>query len=362
LKIPQSHWTVSPRSILVIRTGHLGDTIGAIPALRMIRAWAPQARLEVLCDQPLGGQTAASTVLEPTGVADRIHVYSARPWWRAFLQFRHIVMQVRPDLAIVLGQSRASAAAVTRLVTVLRMLGIADVRCSNPISPEGGPWLGESERLCSGLRSAGIEGPTPPFAIPLCQDARLSVQRRLAELGVGSADRYLVFCGGGKAPTQRWPLERYAEVLDRIVQASGWPVVAIGSAQEIQQYRAAFGNARPGIVCLRGLDIPQLFELMRGATAYLGNDTGPTHVAAAVSCPVVAVMSARNAPGQWYPEVEPRLVFRKEVSCQNCFLQDCVTEQHRCMTGIAVEEVAAGILPFLDRLRAANAPFTRETD
>lgn len=356
-KVSASAATRRPTSILVIRTGHLGDTIAAIPALRMIRTWAPQARIEVLCDQPSGGQTAALTVLKPTGVADRIHVYSARPWWRALLQFRGVIKEVRPDLAILLAQARASADAVPRLMTVLRALGIGDVRVSNQVPRQGEPWPGEAERLCSGLRSVGILGDTPSFAIPVCEDARSVVQGRLAELGLGGANRYLVFCGGGKAPTQRWPLDRYAVVLEHLVQASGWPVVAIGSAQEIAQYRAAFGDARRGIVYLGGLDIPQLFELMRGATAYVGNDTGPMHVAAAVSCPVVAVMSARNAPGQWYPEVEQRLVFRKDVPCQNCFLQDCVTEQNRCMTGIGVEEVTGGALRFVAGLRDTDMAF-----
>lgn len=339
-----------PASILIIRTGHLGDTITAIPALRLIRAWAPGANLTVLCDRPLGGQMAARSVLEPMGVADRCEVFAARPRWRAVWQVREVVRRVRPDLAIILGQAGATPMSLARQVLVLRLLGLADVRVVNPVPAPGVSWPGEAERLCRGLHSVGIAGERPTFDIPHFVGAREGIARRLADMGLGVGVPYLVFCGGGKAPTQRWPLERYARVLSRLAEAHDWPLVAIGTARELDQLRTAFRAARLDVRYLDGLDLPQLFELMRGATAYLGNDTGPMHVAAAVSCPVVVVMSARNAPGQWYPEVERRLVFRKAVSCQNCFLQDCVAEGHRCMTGIGVDEVVMGTLQFLDGL------------
>ena len=339
-----------PVSILVIRTGHLGDTVAALPALRLIRAWAPSARLTLLCDQPMGGQTPARTVLEPMGVTDAIATYCTRPRWRAALSIWRIVRQERPALAIVLGQARATKQATARVVQALRLMGVAEVKVSNPIIAAGDLWPGEAERLCTGLRAVGIAGPTPPFAIPPFVQAQDVVQQRLLDLGIAKGARYLVFCGGGKAPAQRWPLDRYAQVLQAVVAARRLPVIAVGSTTEVARYRAAFGANVPGIHYLDGLSLPELFELFRSALAYLGNDTGPMHVAASVGCPVMAVMSARNAPGQWYPEVQPRLLFRRDVPCQNCFLQDCTVERHRCMTEITTNEVAEGAMHFLTML------------
>lgn len=347
--------TSRPVSILVIRTGHLGDTVAAVPALRLIRAWAPVARLTLLCDQPLAGQTPARSVLEPMGVTDDIATYRTRPRWRAALSIWRTVRRLKPDLAIVLGQARATKQATTTLVWALRLMGITDVRVSNPITAADGTWPGEAARLCHGLNAVGIDGPTPPFAIPPFVQAQQEVQQRLRDVGVTDGAPYLVFCGGGKAPTQRWPLDRYAQVLQALVAAHRLPVIVVGSATETAQYRAAFGANAPGIHYLDGLSLPELFELLRSALAYLGNDTGPMHVAASVGCPVIAVMSARNAPGQWYPEVQPRLVFRRDVPCQNCFLQDCIVERHRCMTDISVAEVTSGALQFINILTDASA-------
>jgi ADP-heptose:LPS heptosyltransferase len=43
-------------------------------------------------------------------------------------------------------------------------------------------------------------------------------------------------------------------------------------------------------------------------------------------------------------------VLRHRTECENCFLSDCVTEQHRCMTAITVERVVAEVIPFLKSL------------
>lgn len=298
----------------------------------------------------MGGQTAAQSVLEPIGVANRIRVYSTRPRWRAFLQIRNVIDRVKPSIAIILGQAAAPPLATFRLAAILRLLGVPDVRIANLVPPAGETWPGEGERLCSGLRAVGVDGATPPFAIPHFAQAREVVHRRFIAAGMSIEDPYLVFCGGGKALTQRWSLDRYAKVLLRIHEAWGFPVVVIGSALEMAEYRAEFGIARFGVRYFDSLDLIQLFELLRGAFAYLGNDTGPMHAAAAVACPVIAVMSARNAPGQWYPEVEPRLIFRRDVPCQHCLLNECITEGHRCMTDIGIEEVTMGALRFLDGL------------
>jgi len=352
-------------SVLVVRTGFLGDTVTAIPALRMIRAWAPGAYLTILCDQPLGGQTAADAVLEPLALADRICTYRSRPRFQALLQMRALVRELRPNVAIVLGQARASRFGIAQWRFALRGFGVKDARMVNPIPPAGQTWPTETQRLCEGLRTLGVDVATPSFEMPVAQTARQAVARRLAALGLDQGKPYLVFCGGGKAPTQRWPLERYAAVLQRVVDETGLPVVAIGSPDELKRYStllrdaASSGHGR-GVHRLEGLDLSQLFELLRGALAYIGNDTGPMHVAAAVGCPVVAVMSARNAPGQWYPEIDQRLVFRRDVPCQDCFLNECIQEAHRCMTEIGVDEVATQTLDFLDGLTPRSAALPGE--
>ena len=103
--------------------------------------------------------------------------------------------------------------------------------------------------------------------------------------------------------------------------------------------------------------IGELFEVCRLAALYLGNDTGTMHVAAAVDCPAAAVISARNPPGAWDPDLpaSARLVFRHRTFCENCFLNACEVEGFRCMLSITVEDVVAELLPFVRKILSPPA-------
>ncbi len=341
----------APRRVLVFRTGHLGDTVCAIPAFRLVRRCFAGAELTLLCDRPQGAKVAAAEVIRRLDFFDRIRTYASHrgPWtawklWRA-------VRQARPDLVILLPQVRESPEDVGRKTRFFRRCGVADVR-GHLLPVSAHEWQpNEPQRLVQMLHRIGVRGDKPGYAIPGEVVSRESGAAKLRAVGVEAGAPYLVFCGGGKVATQRWPLDRYATVLARVAAALQWPVVGLGSPSEVENYRRLILPRFPALKLLPGaLKVPEIFELCRLATVYLGNDTGPMHVAAAVGCPVIAVVSARNPPGAWDPDVEPRLVFRNRTACEDCFLDDCVTQQHRCLTGITVEWVEAGVIPFLRSL------------
>jgi ADP-heptose:LPS heptosyltransferase len=174
---------------------------------------------------------------------------------------------------------------------------------------------------------------------------------------VDRAKAYIVFCGGGKAPVQRWELARYAAVLEEVHESLQIPVVAIGGEGELQEYRAEVLPRFPDLHVLPApLPFRALCELMRSAFMSFGNDTGPMHVAAAVGCPTAVVMSSRNTLGAWDPDAHPALVIRHPTPCQGCFLVECTTHAHRCMTEITPRRVSADVQTFARRLAGVRRP------
>jgi ADP-heptose:LPS heptosyltransferase len=83
----------------------------------------------------------------------------------------------------------------------------------------------------------------------------------------------------------------------------------------------------------------ELADLLRHCIFYLGNDTGPMHVAVAVGTRCVGVFSAHNPLGTWHPYGDNHIVLRRNIACQNCYLSTCVGKGLRCLTEIGVEEV-----------------------
>jgi ADP-heptose:LPS heptosyltransferase len=72
---------------------------------------------------------------------------------------------------------------------------------------------------------------------------------------------------------------------------------------------------------------------------FLGHDSGPMHLAAAVGTPCVAVFAARNLPRQWFPVGSQHRVVYHRVECAGCGLETCIEQGKKCLVSIGVEEV-----------------------
>jgi ADP-heptose:LPS heptosyltransferase len=67
------------------------------------------------------------------------------------------------------------------------------------------------------------------------------------------------------------------------------------------------------------------------------------HIAAIVQTPLVAIFSARNLPGIWYPQGEQHCVIYHKVDCAGCGLEKCVVQKKKCITSITVDEVLEAV-------------------
>lgn len=343
--------------MLVFRTGHLGDTVCAIPAFRLVRSYFGNTELTLLCDQPrYEVEVPVAEIIQGLRLFDRIITYTSGQGLFTAWQLARAVRAVRPGLVVMLPQVRETVRSIHRKKRLFLCCGVPDTRGFQPRGPHHASHLNEANRLVQMLNSVGICGTKPAYDIPTDTASRKSVDEKLRAAGVNPARRLIVFCGGGKAATQCWPLDRYAAVLARLAAETDWEILGLGSSQEVENYRT---RVLPRFAALRispmPFTVPEIFELCRRAAVYFGNDTGPMHVSASVGCPVAVVMSARNAPGMWDPDVEPRLVVRRRTECEDCFLTECIVEQHRCMAEITVEQVAAEVIPFIKSLPGHTA-------
>ena len=91
------------------------------------------------------------------------------------------------------------------------------------------------------------------------------------------------------------------------------------------------------------------------ARLFLGLDSGPMHLAAAVGTPCVAIFAARNIPRVWFPHGDRHRVLYHEVDCMGCGLETCVVEKKKCLMSITVDEVVGAVEASLGKV-AASAP------
>ena len=96
------------------------------------------------------------------------------------------------------------------------------------------------------------------------------------------------------------------------------------------------------------VDMRRSFDgLAEHVRVFLGHDSGPMHLAAAVQTPCVAIFAARNKPRVWFPYGRQHRVVYHRVECWGCGLETCIVEKKRCLTSITVDEVAAEVRALL---------------
>ena len=150
---------------------------------------------------------------------------------------------------------------------------------------------------------------------------------------------YAVIHPGAVFATKRWSAGHYGELARRLAARGLTIVLTAGAGEEAWVSEAAREIERS--VILLGLSIPELAELIRGARLYVGNDSGPMHLAAAVGTPVVAIWGSSDSR-RWRPwEVEHRVV-QNPFECNPCPGYRClVADSPLCIESVTVAQVNA---------------------
>ena len=138
------------------------------------------------------------------------------------------------------------------------------------------------------LRPLGIECPMPRFDLPQYETADTTVARWIAERGLGAG--FAVINTGAGWPSKLWPAERYAEVARHLGRQWNLPSVVAWAgeaeqriAHEISIQACGFAKIAPAT------SLTELAQLARRARLFIGSDTGPLHIAAAVGTPCVGL-------------------------------------------------------------------------
>ncbi|MDT8306589.1 MAG: glycosyltransferase family 9 protein, partial [Anaerolineae bacterium] len=117
---------------------------------------------------------------------------------------------------------------------------------------------------------------------------------------LGDVPLVLVHPGGAHNPlrvdtTRLWPSERFVRLANHVTRAHQATVLILGDAADAERGQAITGMTSANAVDLTGkITLDELGALAEMADLYVGNDTGPTHIAAAVGCPTLAIFGPTN--------------------------------------------------------------------
>ena len=220
------------------------------------------------------------------------------------------------------------------LATWGRRIGVEDYqyrRLYGGLMPRPKARLHTVETTMEWFRWLGVRRETAP---PLSYEPHPDEGSRVHDALRGRP--YVVIHPAAVMDTKRWSTHGFA-VLGQMLARRGWCVVlTCGPGEE-----AVVGEIAPMLpksVILFGLSIVELAELIRGAGLYIGNDSGPMHLAAAVGTPTLALWGSSDSV-RWHPWAIPHRVVQNPFDCNPCPGYEClVAESPLCIESISIEQ------------------------
>jgi lipopolysaccharide heptosyltransferase II len=343
----------SAERLLCIRLDSLGDVLMMSPAIRALRESAPGRHITLLTSP--SGEAVARLIPE----IDDVLIYEA-PWVkstppRADSAFdRALVRRLHAlhfDAAVIFttfSQSPLPAALLCHLAEIpLRLAhcreqvyGLLTDRVPES-EPEGG-IRHEVRRQLDLVATTGARTDNERLSLSLSGRATDRVRRTLSERGIG-AQRWAVLHPGSTAASRRYPPELFAEVTRRLVAEQGWQIMLTGSEQERDLVQEIARQAAVPVHDLTGLlDLPELAALIASAPVLITNNTGPSHLAAAVGTPIVCLYALTNP--QHTPWMVPSRVLSHDVPCRWCYRSVCPEGHHACLRGVPPDDVVRAAL------------------
>ena len=341
------------KRVLVIKLRHHGDVLLTSPVFTVLKQHAPHAELDALVYADtapmLGGHPAISQVF-----------CIGRQWKRAgwLAQLRHewaLYQALRArqyDLIIHLTDHNRGAT-LARLLKprwAIAPAGKSSRRFAKAFTHRyplvGGNRRHTVELHLDALRRLGLQAPADARQLVLCPSAhaRQQVGQRLEALGLLPGQFIHIH------PTSRWlfktwPVAQMAELIDQLT-ARGWPVLLTAAPDPAELAMLAEIQARLArpVASLAGaLSLEQLGALLAQARAFIGMDSVPMHMAAALGTPTVALFGP-SGEIEWGPWQVAHRVVREDWPCRPCGRDGCGGGKlSECHSAIPASRVLAAL-------------------
>jgi ADP-heptose:LPS heptosyltransferase len=342
------------QTVLVFKPDEIGDAVYAFPALAELRKAFPAARFFLLC-HPL-----TAPLYQRAGLFDEIATFE--PGRRALPVARRRLGRAlselstsRFDLAVFLRTSPATFREFLAVPAGARLHPLdprlqSDSVYRAPVST----WTDRRRHMALQLleiaalvtgREYGFEDVVQP-RLEWRDDDRAAVEDLLAGDVLG---RYFVLHPFAKDETRRYPAEYWPRLLDLLDPELNARWVSVGGARD------GLLPERANLVQTQGrLPLAATGYLLSRAAGFIGNLSGPAHLAAALGVPTVTLMSGHSLPVEWAP-LGNSLVIRADVPCSPCHQRTCPVYRLACLTSLEPDRVAPLITTFFRaNLRAVS--------
>ncbi len=310
----------APERVLIFRTGSLGDTAFNLPVFHHLNRLWPDAEKRVLTNFPVAAEAPPlQAVLGDVSFAQGYFEYPGGT--RSVAEVCAVARRIRewrPDVAVYANERRPLAATLRdglflKLCGARRVYGLPlsrDVR-THRYDAATGLYEREVSRIARALAALGkIDIAAPANRDMLLTDAETSAADALLA-GWDGSGRFIAFSPGTKQAVKDWTDANWIAAFKALsAQDPELGLAIVGAPEDRERSDGLAAHWRGPIVNFCGRANPrESAAVIARAAAFLGNDSGPMHLAASVGVSAVAVFSTLAPPGVWSPLGETHRLF-----------------------------------------------------
>ncbi|MCZ7648591.1 MAG: lipopolysaccharide heptosyltransferase I [Planctomycetota bacterium] len=357
----------APR-ILLVRLSAIGDCLHAVPVLVALRRHFPKAYLGWAVEK------APHALLNGHPLVDRFHVFPRHAFKRkegtffsrvkALQTFRKELRAESYDTAIDL-QGLTKSGLVAWWSRARQRIGFRgpESRELNRLFANRRVRVPETaihivEKNLELVRPLGVAPPVrPEWVMPDYAAEARALEPFLREHGLGEGGApYAVVNPGATWATKRWPPEHFGAVAKGLTR--GGRLAALVTWADAEERAAAETIARvaghPRVLLAPPTNLRELAALLAGARLFVGNDTGPLHLAVALGVKSVAVFGASD-PLRNGPYGREHRIQAGGPECQPCWKTTCQRQDLACLMWVKPEKVLESCEELLGQAGGAAA-------
>jgi heptosyltransferase-2 len=328
---------INDLNILLVRGGGIGDIILSIPALYGLKQLHPDCSITFLSNwEEKSISSPISMLYKLELIDDHISIpFINKPSISNYFQLVKILYNERNKYQISICLRHSLRKLPSKIFDYLLFKYFLNVKAgigfwnSSELSrfPSRGddtyPMIQEYKRLIYVLCSEGLSIDQNNFEHKISDLIKEKIETvpfsYKDKIGI---DNVIVLCPFGRLDEKKWDYKNYIR-LSKILVNKGKKIAIIGSREEFRIGQLLKEDIGSSSVNLCGkLNIIELCKLFKASEIYIGNDTGPMHIAGLLNIPTVALFSRHSNPGKFYPMGGKNHIIRNQTSSINSITVD----------------------------------------
>lgn len=330
----------SPTRILVVKLDHIGDVLLATPVFSNLRQAYPNTELHALCGK------WSRVILDNHPDVDETIEYNSPVFCRSEVptslkQTGQLLKNLRHQNYDLLIELRGDWRIIwfSFLKVSPRRLCRASLQVTKKLGFQKFSSRHDSSRNLDILKQAGIPTPILNTMFSISAENEEWASKLLEEHEIERELPIITMHPGSPISIKRWQPERFAELADWLIVKKRAQILFVGVPDEIPIITQIQELMQNMSVSLAGkTTIPKLASILKNSSMFIGNDSGPMHLAAAVNIPTIGIYGPGD-PKRFGPIGEKCHTIQKKPDCPPCKGDICKFGEEGCMAKIQTIDV-----------------------